>query len=51
VKQKYNKTMPEYLKRFREARNHCYNLIIGGRDLANLAFVGLASYLREKMEG
>jgi hypothetical protein len=41
----------EYLKRFREMRNRCYNLTIGEKDLADLAFSGLSSYLREKMEG
>jgi hypothetical protein len=51
VRQKYNEMASEYLKRFRETRNRCYNLTIGERDLADLAFAGLASYLREKMEG
>jgi hypothetical protein len=41
----------EYLKRFRETRNRCYNLTIGEKDLANLSFSGLLLYLREKMEG
>jgi hypothetical protein len=41
----------EYLRQFRETRNKCYNLTIRERDLSDLAFVGLASYLREKMEG
>jgi hypothetical protein len=43
--------MPEYLKRFRETWNRCYDLTIGEKDLAELAFVGLSSHLREKMEG
>jgi hypothetical protein len=29
----------------------CYNLAIGEKDLTHLALVGLASYLREKLEG
>jgi hypothetical protein len=41
----------EYLKRFREMRNRCYNLTIGEKDLADLVFAGLASHLKEKMEG
>jgi hypothetical protein len=32
-------------------RNRCYNLTIGEKDLADLAFAGLSPYLREKMEG
>jgi hypothetical protein len=48
IRQKYNETVPEYLKRFREIWNRCYDLTIGERDLA---FAGLSSHLREKMEG
>jgi hypothetical protein len=40
VRQKYNETVPEYLRRFRETRNKCYNLTIGEKDLADLAFAG-----------
>jgi hypothetical protein len=29
----------------------CYNSTIGEKDLMDLAFLGLSSYLREKMEG
>jgi hypothetical protein len=41
----------EYLKRFGQMRNRCYNLTIGENYLADLAFASLASYLKEKMEG
>jgi hypothetical protein len=51
IKQKYNETIPEYLKRIRETRNRCYNLTIREKDLIDLAFAGLSSYLREKMKG
>jgi hypothetical protein len=51
VRQKYGETMPVYLRRFRETRNKCYNLTIGEKDLADLAFAGLSSYLSEKLEG
>jgi hypothetical protein len=40
----------EYIKRFRETRNRCYNLTVKERDMADLALVGL-SYLCEKLEG
>jgi hypothetical protein len=43
--------VPEYLRRFRETRNKFYNLTIGEKDLTDLAFAGLSSYLREKLEG
>jgi hypothetical protein len=41
----------EYISRFREMRNKCYNLTIGEKDLPDLSFTWLASYLKEKMEG
>jgi hypothetical protein len=37
--------------RFREARNRCYNLTVAEKDLADLAFVDLTPYLRDKLEG
>jgi hypothetical protein len=51
VGHRHGETVPEYLKRFRETRNRCYELTIGEKDHADLAFAGLSSYLREKMEG
>jgi hypothetical protein len=48
---KYTKTISDYLRRFREARNRCYNLTIAEKDLADLAFLGLTPYLRDKLEG
>jgi hypothetical protein len=50
VRQTYNEPVPEYLKRFRGIKNRCYNMTIGEKDLVDLAFTGLASYLKEKME-
>jgi hypothetical protein len=47
IRQKYIETVPEYLKRFRETRNRCYDLTIGERDLA---FAGLSSNLQDEME-
>jgi hypothetical protein len=43
--------VPEYLQRFREMMNKCYNLTIGEKDLADLAFTRFSSYLKEKLEG
>jgi hypothetical protein len=51
VKHNYNKTISEYLRRFRETRNKCYSLAIREKDLAELAFVGLATMLKDRMEG
>jgi hypothetical protein len=51
IRQRYNETVAEYLKQFRETQNKCYNLTIGEKDLADLAFAGLSSYMKEKMKG
>jgi hypothetical protein len=40
-----------YLKRFKEVKNCCFNLSISDSDLANLAAKGLKSALRERLEG
>jgi hypothetical protein len=51
LRQKYTETVSDYLRRFGEVINHCYNLTIAEKDLANLVFPGLAPYLRDKMDG
>jgi hypothetical protein len=38
------------LRQFREVRNWYYNLTIVEKDLADLAFVGLTPYLRDKLD-
>jgi hypothetical protein len=50
-RQKYTKIVSDYLRWFREIRNRCYNLTIVEKDLADLAFVGLTLYLRDKLDG
>jgi hypothetical protein len=51
LRQKYIKTVSDYLRWFREVRNRCYNLTIAEKDLANLSFAGLTPYLRDKLDG
>jgi hypothetical protein len=41
LRQKCTKTISDYLRRFREVRNRCYNLTIAEKDLADLPFAGL----------
>jgi hypothetical protein len=50
LKQKPNEPATDYIKRFRDIRNRCFNLNISDKDLANLAYSGLALYLKEKLE-
>jgi hypothetical protein len=51
MRQKYTKTISNYLWWFREVRNWCYNLTTAEKDLADLAFAGLTMYLRDKLDG
>jgi hypothetical protein len=51
LRQKYTETIFDYLRRFREVRNWCYNLTIAEKDLFDLAFAGLMPYLRVKLDG
>ena len=41
VKQKIHEGVAEYIRRFRDTKNQCYNLIISKKDLAEFAFNGL----------
>jgi hypothetical protein len=51
IRKRYNEMASEYVRCFRETTNKCYNLTIGEKDLADLAFTVLASHLKERMEG
>jgi hypothetical protein len=50
IKQKHNEPITDYIRRFRDTRNWCLNLNISDKDLTDLAYSGLSSYLREKLE-
>ena len=39
-----------YIIRFRDTRNQCFNLMFSEKDLVDLAFNGLRSYLQDKLE-
>jgi hypothetical protein len=51
VRQSREESVLSYFKRFRDIKNRCFNLVISEKDLAGLAFNGLRSYLKEKLEG
>jgi hypothetical protein len=51
IKQKYNKFITNYIRRFKDTKNRCFNLNISNKDLTDLAYSGLLSHLREKLEG
>jgi hypothetical protein len=50
LRQKYTKTVSDYLRQFREVRNLCYNLTIVEKDLVDLAFTSLTLYFRDKLD-
>jgi hypothetical protein len=50
VRQKHHESAAEYGRRSRETRNKWYSLTIRERDLAELAFVGLALAMKDKMD-
>jgi hypothetical protein len=50
IKQKHNEPIADYIRRFRDTRNRCFNSNICDKDLADLASSGLSSHLREKLE-
>jgi hypothetical protein len=50
MKQKYNEHVTDYIKRFRDNRNWCFNLNISNKGLADLAYSGLMPHLKEKIK-
>jgi hypothetical protein len=50
IQQKHNEPIAEYIRRFRDTRNQCFNLNISDKDLVDLAYSGLTPHLRDKLE-
>jgi hypothetical protein len=50
IKQKHNESATEYIRRFRDTRNQCFNLNISDKDLADLTYSGLTPHLKDKLE-
>jgi hypothetical membrane protein len=50
IKQKHNEPVVDYIRRFRDTRNWCFNLNIYDKDFANLAYSGWSPHLKEKLE-
>jgi hypothetical protein len=47
IKQKHNEHAANYIRRFRDTRNRCFNLNISDNDLA---YSRLSPHLKEKLE-
>ena len=41
----------DYIRRFRDTKNRCFNVNLAEKDLADLAFNGLRSLIKDKQEG
>jgi hypothetical protein len=46
IKEKHNEPTADYIMRFRDTRNQCFNLNISDKDLADLAYSGLSLHLK-----
>jgi hypothetical protein len=51
VRQGHDESVNNYIRRFRDTKNRCFNLTISEKDKVDLAFNDLHSYLREKLDG
>jgi hypothetical protein len=50
IKQKHNELTADYIRRFRDTRNHCFKLNISNKDLADVAYSGLTPHPKEKLD-
>jgi hypothetical protein len=50
IKQKHNESVTDYIRRFTDIRNWCFNLNIFDKDLVDLVYSGLSPHLKEKSE-
>jgi hypothetical protein len=51
VRQGHEESVNDYIWRFRDTRNRCFQIHAMDKELAGLVFNGLLSYLRDKMDG
>jgi hypothetical protein len=51
VKQQHDEFVVDYIKRFRDTKIRCFSLTISDKDMTDLVFNGLRSYVKEKLEG
>jgi hypothetical protein len=45
-----DESVKDYIRRFRDTKNRCFNFTISEKDMDDLAVNGLHSYLREKLD-
>ena len=49
VKQMRDESINDYIRRFCDTKNRCFNVNLAKKDLADLAFNGLRSHIKEKL--
>ena len=51
VRQSRDESINDYRRRLRDTKNRCFSVNIAEKDLADLAFNGLRSHIKERLEG
>jgi hypothetical protein len=51
VRQGHEESVNDYIRRFWDTRNRCFQIHVAGKELAGIVFNGLLSYLRDKLDG
>jgi hypothetical protein len=51
LRQGKDELVNDYIRRFRDTRNQCFQIHLSEKQLAGLAFDGLHYYLKERLEG
>ena len=51
IRQGQDEPASDYFRSFKDIKNRCFNLIVFEKELADLAFDGLRSYLKKELEG
>lgn len=50
ARQGRDESVADFIRRFKDIRNRCFDISVIERDLVGLAMAGLQSYIREKLE-
>jgi hypothetical protein len=50
LRQAKDELVNDYIRRFQDTRNRCFQIYLAEKRLARLAFNGLRNYLKEKLE-
>jgi hypothetical protein len=51
IRQGHEESINDYIRRIWDTRNRCFQIYVADKELAGLAFNGLLSYLRDKLDG